>query len=70
MNTEVELVRGRPVTVTTDDKYKEACDESTIWLDYKNIANVMVPGKKILIEDGNMSLIVKEKGLLSNVIVF
>lgn len=62
VNTEVELVRGRPVTVTTDDKYKEACDESTIWLDYKNIANVMVPGKKILIEDGNMSLIVKEKG--------
>lgn len=62
VNTEVELVRGKPVTVTTDDSFKEACDEHTIWVDYRNIVNVMAPGKRILIEDGNMSLIVKEKG--------
>lgn len=61
VNAEVELVRGKPVTVTTDEKFKEACDESTIWVDYDNIVNVMTPGKRILIEDGNMSLVVKEK---------
>lgn len=64
MDTEVELVRGKPITVTTDDEFKEACDENMIWVDYKNIVNVVTPGKRILIEDGNLSLIVKEKGQL------
>jgi pyruvate kinase len=61
-NAEVELVAGNPVTVTTDDRYKELCDASTIWVDYTAIVKVVDVGKSIYIDDGLMSLIVKEKG--------
>ena len=60
--TEAELVRGSEVKVTTDPAFREACDSSTIWVDYANITKVIEPGKKIYIDDGNMSLIVKRVG--------
>merc|ERR1711931_315181 len=34
---EVELKKGAMIKVTTDDKFMDNCDESTLWLDYKNI---------------------------------
>ena len=61
VNSEVELKTGTMITVTTDDQFKEAVDEKTLWVDYKNIANVLEVGKRIYIDDGLMSLVVKEK---------
>jgi len=62
VNAEVELTKGDPITVTIDDQYQEQCSKAVLWLDYKNIVQVIEPGKRILIDDGNLSLIVRDKG--------
>jgi len=62
VNTEVELQAGKPITITTNDAHMEECSEELLWVDYKNIVNVVDPGKKIYIDDGLISVIVKEKG--------
>lgn len=59
---EVELVTGRRVVLTVDDKYKEICDENIVWVDYKNITKVVDVGKNIFIDDGLISVVVVEKG--------
>merc|ERR1719187_2293267 len=50
------------IKLTTDDKYKDNCDDEVLWLDYKNIANVVEIGSKIYIDDGLISLQVQEIG--------
>ena len=62
VNAEAELTSGESITVTIDDQYQDACTKDMLWLDYKNIVQVIEPGKRILIDDGNLSLIVQEKG--------
>ena len=62
MNAEVEIKSGDEITVTIDDQYEEACTKDMLWLDYKNIVNVIETGRRILIDDGNLSLIVQDKG--------
>ena len=62
MNAEVELQAGKKITITTNDKHYEECSEELLWVDYKNIVNVVDVGKKIYIDDGLISLIVNEKG--------
>jgi len=59
---EVELKKGAMIKLTTDDKYKDNCDDTTLWLDYKNITKVVQMGSHIYIDDGLMSLMVKEIG--------
>ena len=60
---EVELKRGATLKITLDDAYMEKCDENTLWLDYKNICKVVEVGSKIYVDDGLISLQVKEKGM-------
>lgn len=62
VNAEVEMVVGEPVTVTIDPIYKEACDETRIWVDYDSIVRVVDIGKNIYVDDGLISLVVVEKG--------
>jgi len=62
VNAEVEIKSGDEITVTIDDQYEEACTKDILWLDYKNLVQVIETGKRILIDDGNLSLIVQEKG--------
>ncbi|XP_004628819.1 pyruvate kinase PKM isoform X2 [Octodon degus] len=59
---EVELKKGAPLKITLDNAYMEKCDENVLWLDYKNICKVVDVGSKIYVDDGLISLLVKEKG--------
>ncbi|XP_078541147.1 pyruvate kinase PKM isoform X2 [Lissotriton helveticus] len=59
---EVELKKGAPLKITLDDAYKEKCDDQVLWLDYSNLPKVVQPGSKIYVDDGLISLLVKEVG--------
>ncbi|KAF5925289.1 hypothetical protein HPG69_001733, partial [Diceros bicornis minor] len=59
---EVELKKGATLKITLDNAYMEKCDEHILWLDYKNICKVVDVGSKIFVDDGLISLQVKEKG--------
>uniref|UniRef100_A0A8C5CGJ9 Pyruvate kinase n=1 Tax=Gadus morhua TaxID=8049 RepID=A0A8C5CGJ9_GADMO len=59
---EVELKKGNMIKLTLDDSFMDNCDDTVLWLDYKNIPNVVEIGSKIYIDDGLMSLQVKEIG--------
>ncbi|CAJ0968143.1 unnamed protein product [Ranitomeya imitator] len=61
-NAEVELVKGTVVKVTTDPAYKDKCDNKILWLDYKNLCKVLKVGSRIFVDDGLMSLLVREMG--------
>ncbi|XP_006001702.1 pyruvate kinase PKM [Latimeria chalumnae] len=59
---EVELIKDSLVKVTTDNAFKEQCDQNLIWVDYKNITKVVKVGGKIFVDDGFISLLVREIG--------
>merc|ERR1711942_391074 len=59
---EITLKAGATVKITTDDAWKEKCTSECIWLDYKNITKVVVPGKRLFIDDGLISVVCKEIG--------
>lgn len=59
---ELSLVAGDMIKITTDDKYKEKCTKQVLWVDYKNITKVMSVGARMFIDDGLISVIVKEMG--------
>lgn len=59
---EVELRKGETIKLTLDDQYKEKCDEKVLWLDYKNITKVVQTGSHVYVDDGLISLKVKEVG--------
>lgn len=63
VDSELELVAGQPITVTTDDAFREKCDDKLLWVDYKNIVSVLSVGQRIFVDDGLLSLIVREKGV-------
>lgn len=58
----MELKKGATLKITLDNAYMEKCDENILWLDYKNICKVVEVGSKIYVDDGLISLQVKEKG--------
>lgn len=59
---EVELKKGNVIKITLDDAYQNNCSDEILWLDYKNITKVVDVGSKIYIDDGLISLQVKEIG--------
>ncbi|XP_041809371.1 pyruvate kinase PKM isoform X1 [Chelmon rostratus] len=59
---EVELKKGNMIKITLDDTHQDNCSEELLWLDYKNITKVVEVGSKIYIDDGLISLQVKEIG--------
>uniref|UniRef100_A0A2K6UEG6 Pyruvate kinase n=1 Tax=Saimiri boliviensis boliviensis TaxID=39432 RepID=A0A2K6UEG6_SAIBB len=59
---EVELKKGATLKITLDNAYMEKCDENILWPDYKNICKVVEVGSKIYVDDGLISLQVKQKG--------
>ncbi|XP_025081512.1 pyruvate kinase PKM-like isoform X3 [Pomacea canaliculata] len=59
---EVQLNLGDTIKITINDEYKEKCSKDILWVDYKNIIKVLDVGKRMFIDDGLISVIVKEKG--------
>merc|ERR1711874_22885 len=57
---EITLKKGETIKITTDDQFKEKCTAEVLWVDYKNITKVMVPGKRLFIDDGLISVVCKE----------
>jgi len=55
---ELTLEKGAKIKLTTDDAFKEKCTKDVVWLDYKNITKVIVPGKRIFIDDGLISVVI------------
>lgn len=50
------------IKITLDDQYMEKCDEKILWLDYKNITKVVQVGSHVYVDDGLITLTVKEVG--------
>ena len=59
---EIELIEGETIKVSTDEQYAESSDEKVLYIDYKNIVNVVKPESQIFVDDGLISLIVKKIG--------
>merc|ERR1711942_200890 len=59
---EITLKAGSKIKITTDDARKEKCSSEVLWLDYKNITKVVVPGKRLFIDDGLISVKCTEVG--------
>lgn len=62
----MELKKGNMIKLTLDDAHQDNCSEELLWVDYKNITKVVCVGSKIYIDDGLISLQVKEIGELSS----
>merc|ERR1711963_941390 len=59
---ELTLEKGATIKIVTNDEFKEKCTKDTLWVDYKNISKVLVPGARIFIDDGLISVVAKECG--------
>ncbi|OAQ97165.1 hypothetical protein LLEC1_03051 [Akanthomyces lecanii] len=49
---DLPIAAGALINITTDDKYKTACDTQNMYVDYKNITKVIQPGRIIYVDDG------------------
>lgn len=56
------MVKGGEVKLTTDSAYNEKGNEKLVYVDYINITKVVKPGNRVFVDDGLISLVVKEVG--------
>ncbi|CAK8697399.1 unnamed protein product [Clavelina lepadiformis] len=59
---DVELMKGKTIKLSLDEANFECGDASMIYVDYKNLCKVVSIGSRIFVDDGLISLLVKEKG--------
>lgn len=57
---EVELKRGGTIKLTTNKDYAEKGTGDIVFVDYANIVNVVKPSNRVFVDDGLISLIVKD----------
>ena len=62
---EIDLKIGHVLKLSIEDKYKEIGDENVIYVDYKNIVKVCVPGDIVYVDDGLISLKVTDRNSTS-----
>ena len=55
-DTDPLLEMGSTVTIHTAEEWKPKCDAQHVWVDYRNIVNVMEVGQSLYIDDGLISL--------------
>lgn len=65
MNSELDLQNGDAVRLTTDSAFENKCTKDNLFVDYKNIIQVVKAGNRVYIDDGLISLLVKEVGQYS-----
>ncbi|XP_046988911.1 pyruvate kinase-like [Schistocerca americana] len=56
---ELLLVEGQSVTLTTDQQYAESSTAEHLYVDYGNITNVVTVGDRVFVDDGLISLMVR-----------
>jgi len=59
---EIELKKGATVKISTNPEFSEKCSDEVIFVDYTNITKVVVKDSRIFVDDGLISLVVKEIG--------
>ncbi|EMT72908.1 Pyruvate kinase [Fusarium odoratissimum] len=57
---DIPITAGHEMNITTDDSYATACDDKNMYVDYKNITNVIEPGRVIYVDDGVLAFDVLE----------
>ena len=57
---EVELKKNETIKLSTNKNFLEKGNKDCIFVDYANIVNVVKPGNRVFVDDGLISLIVKE----------
>ncbi|CAF2802048.1 unnamed protein product [Rotaria sp. Silwood2] len=62
VNSELDLQNGMIVRITTDKTFADKSSIDNLYVDYKNIVHVIKAGNRIFIDDGLLSLLVKEVG--------
>lgn len=56
----VELKKGGTITLTTNTEFKDKGSVDKVFVDYKNMPKILKPDNRIYVDDGLISLIVKE----------
>ncbi|KAK9448771.1 pyruvate kinase [Limtongia smithiae] len=57
---DIPVAVGDELIITTDEVYKNKCDNKVMYLDYANITKVIQPGRIIFVDDGVLSFKVLE----------
>ena len=57
---EVELVKGQSFKLSTDKAYLEKGNNQVVFVDYNNISKVLKSGNRVFVDDGLISLVVKD----------
>ncbi len=57
---EVELVVGAEIKLTTNKEFFDKCDQNILYIDYERITSICQPGNQVFIDDGLISVRVKE----------
>jgi len=62
VNSELDLQNGDTVRLTVDEAYANKSTKENLYIDYKNIVHVVKEGNRVYIDDGLVSLLIKNVG--------